>query len=138
MPCGLNRKDLLLFKIAFQCCVSYCLYFKYKGRGATLGATPAAAGLLHFIRKFFFFSRLEDLDLLVALRAVTNLTESVRSEAAFENLWAASVNYTEKHYTVGFLSHDDLSIQPRHRKVPKRLIGTIMDSLMTTAAAGAN
>ena len=57
----------------------------------------------------------------------------MRNDESFEQLWEQSSDFCEKHKTSGFSTQVDPSIQPRKRKVPQKLIGSVMNSFIGVA-----
>ena len=116
---------------------------------------PEAVGLLHVITKFTFvftihvlnkllkycksvsdYLQTADLDLVAALKAISDLktkVQDMRNDESFEQLWEQSSEFCEKHKTSGFSTQVDPSIQPRKRKVPQKLIGSVMNSFIGVA-----
>ena len=111
---------------------------------------PDATGLLHSVTRFTFvfgihvlnsvlkycksasdYLQTEDLDLVAALQSVSDLTsqmQSMRSDECFERIWSESANFCSDNQSSGFLAHDDPSLQPRKRKVPKSLVGSVLNT----------
>ena len=121
---------------------------------------PDAIGLLHSITKFNFvfcinvlsqilkfcksasdYLQTEDLDLVAALRSVSDLTskiQTMRSDDCFERIWSESAEFCSTNQPGGFLTHDDPSLQPRKRKVPQNLVGSVLNTYIGTSESDGN
>jgi len=113
---------------------------------------PEAVGLLHIFTKFDFvfaihvlcsllnyckhvsdYLQTEDLDLVAALHAIADLktqVQDMRSDDSFERFWSQSSEFCLENQASGLMMEDDPSIQPRKRKVPNKLVGTVMNSFI--------
>jgi hypothetical protein len=94
--------------------------------------------LLNYCKAASDYFQTEDLDLVAALHAISDLKsqmKEMRSDSNFEQIFSKATDFCSLHQASGFTLYDDVSEsdQPRKRKVPQRLIGSVMESFIGLA-----